>query len=108
LVHDNAHGNSEGNQPLHHFFGCREEITTKAQLEGHYNIRTQGFSCQHPLHGYEKQSNAKCYWMKKPSIFYCLVLNNIMTKKRYVPLIIFLYIENPTKESYRVMTKWNK
>jgi hypothetical protein len=33
-----THGNSGGNQPLHHYFGCRGEITMKAQLKRNYNF----------------------------------------------------------------------
>ena len=64
----------------------------KAQLEGDYNSMAHGFSCHHVLHGCEKQANVQCYWMKIPSIFHTLVLNNTPSVSNYLSVFIKLFV----------------
>jgi hypothetical protein len=40
-----AHRNIGKNQPLYYYFGCKGEVTTRAQLERDYNAGAKDFSC---------------------------------------------------------------
>jgi hypothetical protein len=54
LIHGDINGNNRRNQLLYYYFGFWRELIERAQLEGDYVAKAQGFSCHHTLNGYEK------------------------------------------------------
>ena len=42
-----------------------------------------------------EQPNMKRYWLKPSSIFYCSIISNLMSGRRYMALTKCLYLINP-------------